>query len=177
MRLLIVLSGRTGRIGHRGLATSFLDPVYDEAIASVLTRTLLETKQEVPEFLQMYVPEGDAAQNLRFETESDYDPSEAQGEMQTNSPSGDQSWGGGQAENANGSSGWGQTDSNTAASNGFERSGGTPAAPANNARGGEAAATSSAPVNSGWGNECAATAAVPANNGWGAQAQAAPAGW
>lgn len=51
----------------------------DEPIASVLTRTLLETKQPVPEFLQQYVPEGAAAENPKFETESDYDPDEMGG--------------------------------------------------------------------------------------------------
>lgn len=64
--------GRTGRIGHRGVATSLFTE-RDEPIASVLTRTLLETKQDIPEFLQIYVPEGG---NIQFETESDFDPNE-----------------------------------------------------------------------------------------------------
>ncbi|KAL2128862.1 hypothetical protein VTI74DRAFT_8549 [Chaetomium olivicolor] len=64
--------GRTGRIGHRGLATSFYSD-RDEAIASVLTRTLLETNQEIPDFLQSYVPEGATAGNLKFEADSDFE--------------------------------------------------------------------------------------------------------
>ncbi|KAM5346744.1 hypothetical protein ACJ41O_009749 [Fusarium nematophilum] len=70
--------GRTGRIGHRGIATSFYTE-RDEPMASVLTRTLLETNQEVPEFLQSYVPEGEARTNLKFEADSDYDPNDVAG--------------------------------------------------------------------------------------------------
>ncbi|KAM4065114.1 DEAD/DEAH box helicase [Hirsutella rhossiliensis] len=67
--------GRTGRMGHRGIATSFFSE-RDEPIASVLTRTLLETKQEIPDFLQLYVPQGAAAEKPKFETESDFDPAD-----------------------------------------------------------------------------------------------------
>ncbi|KAH6894068.1 P-loop containing nucleoside triphosphate hydrolase protein [Thelonectria olida] len=70
--------GRTGRIGHRGIATSFFSE-RDEGLGSVLTRTLLETKQDVPEFLQMHVPEGEALDNLKFEADSDFDPDDAGG--------------------------------------------------------------------------------------------------
>ncbi len=65
-------TGRTGRIGHRGLASSFYND-RDEPIASVLTRTLLETDQEIPDFLQSYVPEGASATNLKFEADSDFE--------------------------------------------------------------------------------------------------------
>lgn len=66
------IAGRTGRIGHRGLATSFYSD-RDESIASVLTRTLLETGQEIPDFLEPFVPEGDARTNLKFEADSDFE--------------------------------------------------------------------------------------------------------
>lgn len=52
------LSGRTDRIGHRGIATSFFTE-RDEGIGSILTHTFLEIKQEMPEYLQLYIPEGD----------------------------------------------------------------------------------------------------------------------
>lgn len=65
-------AGRTGRIGHRGLASSFYSD-RDEPIASVLTRTLIETNQEVPDFLQSYIPEGATATNLKFEADSDFE--------------------------------------------------------------------------------------------------------
>ncbi|KAL1843933.1 hypothetical protein VTJ49DRAFT_6876 [Mycothermus thermophilus] len=64
--------GRTGRIGHRGLATSFYSE-RDEPIASVLTRTLLETNQEIPDFLQQYVPENYTPETLKFEADSDFE--------------------------------------------------------------------------------------------------------
>ena len=69
---LFFTTGRTGRIGHRGLATSFYTD-RDEPIASVLTRTLLETKQEIPDFFEMYIPEGEARENLKFEADSDFE--------------------------------------------------------------------------------------------------------
>lgn len=106
-RLLLTVTGRTGRIGHRGLASSFYCE-RDEPIASVLTRTLMETKQEVPDFLQPYVPEGAAAVNLKFETESDFDENEAAGAGQGDG------WGAnngtadnGDANDGSGGNGWG----------------------------------------------------------------------
>ena len=73
--------GRTGRIGHRGLATSFYSD-RDEPIASVLTRTLLETKQEVPDFLQSYIPAN--VENLKFEADSDFDENDIAGSGDAN---------------------------------------------------------------------------------------------
>lgn len=85
----------------------------DEPMASVLTRTLLETGQEVPDFLQRYVPEGDALTNLKFEADSDFDETEAQGGGdggwgQDNEKGGDGGWGGG------GDNAWGGVDEATA---------------------------------------------------------------
>ncbi|KAL2020969.1 hypothetical protein VTK56DRAFT_7743 [Thermocarpiscus australiensis] len=85
--------GRTGRIGHRGLATSFYSN-RDEAIASVLTRTLMETKQEIPDFLQQYVPEGATAENLKFEADSDFEDNTAGTGAGAGNGGGD-AWGGG----------------------------------------------------------------------------------
>ncbi|KAK7426764.1 hypothetical protein QQZ08_006800 [Neonectria magnoliae] len=70
--------GRTGRIGHRGVATSFFSE-RDEPLGSVLTRTLLETDQEIPEFLQQYVPDGEAGEKLKFEADSDFDENDIGG--------------------------------------------------------------------------------------------------
>lgn len=67
--------GRTGRIGYRGLATSFYND-RDEAIASVLTRTLMETNQEIPDFLEQYKPEDG---KLKFEADSDFDEDDVAG--------------------------------------------------------------------------------------------------
>ncbi|KAK3393101.1 P-loop containing nucleoside triphosphate hydrolase protein [Podospora didyma] len=104
--------GRTGRIGHRGLATSFYTE-RDEPIASVLTRTLLETKQDVPDFLQQYIPEGDARINLKFEADSDFDENDVAGAGDAGG--GDDPWG--TAANGNGDAAasedpWGQAASN-----------------------------------------------------------------
>ncbi|UNI24180.1 RNA helicase [Purpureocillium takamizusanense] len=92
--------GRTGRIGHRGLATSFFSE-RDEPMASVLTRTLLETKQDIPEFLQMYVPDGPDAEKPKFETDSDFDAEDiaARGQEGGDEGGGD-TWGGGDAATA-----------------------------------------------------------------------------
>ncbi|KAK0717099.1 P-loop containing nucleoside triphosphate hydrolase protein [Lasiosphaeria miniovina] len=102
--------GRTGRIGHRGLATSFYCD-RDEPIASVLTRTLLETNQEVPDFLQQYIPEGDARTNLKFEADSDFDETEAAETGDDGGVWGDES--GDQPTTGDGG-GWGTTDNNNA---------------------------------------------------------------
>jgi hypothetical protein len=50
---VLTLIGRTGRIGHRGLATSFFTE-RDEPMDSVLTRlgTLQETDQDIPDLLE-----------------------------------------------------------------------------------------------------------------------------
>lgn len=67
--------GRTGRIGYRGLATSFYTD-RDEPLASVLTRTLMETDQEIPDFLEKYKPESG---RLTFEADSDFDENDIAG--------------------------------------------------------------------------------------------------
>ncbi|CAM1501746.1 Fc.00g037300.m01.CDS01 [Cosmosporella sp. VM-42] len=90
--------GRTGRIGNRGLATSFYGE-RDEPIGSVLTRTLLETKQEIPDFLQEYVPEGEALESLKFEADSDFDPDDIGG---ANDAGGAPVWGADDAGNEGG---------------------------------------------------------------------------
>ncbi|VBB73561.1 Putative ATP-dependent RNA helicase [Podospora comata] len=91
--------GRTGRIGHRGMASSFFTE-RDEPIASVLTRTLLETGQEIPDFLAGYIPEDVA--HLRFEADSDFDETENAadnfgGDANDGGDNGDDPWGAGDA--------------------------------------------------------------------------------
>ncbi len=68
--------GRTGRIGNVGLATSFYND-RDSDLAEVLTKTLLETHQTIPDFLESYIPEGFTADGkgdinlLKFELDDD----------------------------------------------------------------------------------------------------------
>lgn len=83
----------------------------DEPIASVLTRTLLETRQEVPDFLQQYIPQGDAAENPKFETESDFDPNDL-GAQTDGNLGGESGWGAdnGATDNAAWGAGTGTTD-------------------------------------------------------------------
>lgn len=61
--------GRTGRIGNKGLATSFYNE-SNEDLAQSLVNILLETNQEIPDFLAQYKPEGGQPE---FEDESDSD--------------------------------------------------------------------------------------------------------
>ena len=60
--------GRTARIGNVGLATSFYNE-RNEDIAEDLVRLLLETKQEIPDFLESYKPED--TENLEFNDDTD----------------------------------------------------------------------------------------------------------
>ncbi|KAL6712415.1 hypothetical protein ACN47E_000292 [Coniothyrium glycines] len=48
--------GRTARIGNEGRATSFFND-RNEDIGEDLVKLLLESKQEVPDFLQQHMPE------------------------------------------------------------------------------------------------------------------------
>ncbi|KAG6018782.1 hypothetical protein E4U41_003586 [Claviceps citrina] len=113
--------GRTGRIGHRGVATSLFSPSRDDAIGSILTRTLMETGQEIPEFLQIYMPEGGATEKPKFETDSDFDPEEAQGAQASSNGN----------ANFEAGNGWGEPSraAETAAPiSGWDQPGDTPAA-------------------------------------------------
>ncbi|KAL9584170.1 MAG: hypothetical protein Q9203_004770 [Teloschistes exilis] len=57
--------GRTARIGNLGLATTFYNDRY-ENMAEDLVKLLLETKQEIPDFLEQYKPSGE----LQFNDDS-----------------------------------------------------------------------------------------------------------
>jgi ATP-dependent RNA helicase DDX3X len=48
--------GRTARMGNEGIATSFYNS-RNEDLAPDLVKILIESKQEVPDFLQEFVPE------------------------------------------------------------------------------------------------------------------------
>ncbi|KAH9884852.1 P-loop containing nucleoside triphosphate hydrolase protein [Xylariomycetidae sp. FL2044] len=62
--------GRTGRIGHRGRATSFYND-RDSDIAPLLVMTLMETRQAIPDFLEQYKPEDTDVTKLKFEDDTD----------------------------------------------------------------------------------------------------------
>ncbi|OQV10301.1 hypothetical protein CLAIMM_14321 [Cladophialophora immunda] len=63
--------GRTAHIGNEGLATSF-DNEGDEALGPFLTKILLKTNQDLPDFLTGFKPEGD----LSFDEEEEEPDSE-----------------------------------------------------------------------------------------------------
>ncbi|KAF7531783.1 hypothetical protein G7054_g8568 [Neopestalotiopsis clavispora] len=102
--------GRTARAGLKGKAFSFYTD-RDEPLAELLTKTLLETRQEIPEFLQGYVPENANVDQLKFEPDSD---EEIEGEDVGGWGAGDGDAGGwgGDTTNAGESTGWG-ADNNT----------------------------------------------------------------
>lgn len=108
--------GRTGRIGHRGVATSFFTD-RDEPLASVLTRTLLETNQDIPEFLQAYVPENwSSGTKVKFETESDFDPNDVAGAGDGGADAG--GWNGDENGQGDSGGGWGGSGENDGAASG-----------------------------------------------------------
>ena len=60
--------GRTARIGNIGMATSFYND-KNEDIAEALTKLLVETHQNVPDFLESYKPENE--EELKFDDDTD----------------------------------------------------------------------------------------------------------
>lgn len=60
--------GRTARIGNVGLATSFYNS-RNEDIAEALVKLLIETGQEVPDFLEAFKP--DDMDNIDFDDDTD----------------------------------------------------------------------------------------------------------
>ena len=60
--------GRTARIGHQGLATSFYND-NDEELAQDLVNVLVECECEVPEFLEHLKPQGD--DGIQFDDDTD----------------------------------------------------------------------------------------------------------
>jgi ATP-dependent RNA helicase DDX3X len=138
-------SGRTGRIGNEGLATSFYNE-RDSDLAETLVKTLLETHQLIPDFLQDYIPEGFTADGegnpdlLKFEADSDNGEGDENGDASADAGGG---WGAPDNSAPVAASGWGQP------------------------------AAAPAPAASAWGQP--AEAPAPVSSGWGApQAPPAP---
>ncbi|TGZ78023.1 ATP-dependent RNA helicase DED1 [Ascodesmis nigricans] len=92
--------GRTARIGNHGLATTFYNEGNSE-IAEDLVKILIESNQDVPDFLEQYRPEGE----LKFEE------SESEGEDNDNPVQGDggnaDDWVAPAQENGSGGDSWG----------------------------------------------------------------------
>ena len=99
---LTSIPGRTARIGNEGLATSFYND-KDEGMGPFLTKILMETNQEVPDFLEHFKPDDGV---LNFDEEEE-DP-----DMETTEggPDGGAAWGsGGDATNNGGGDAGGDT--------------------------------------------------------------------
>lgn len=62
--------GRTGRIGNKGVATSFFND-RNEDLAPDLVKILLESKQTVPDFLEQFMPEDPNAINWHDGTDDE----------------------------------------------------------------------------------------------------------
>ncbi|KAI0143774.1 P-loop containing nucleoside triphosphate hydrolase protein [Xylariaceae sp. FL1272] len=111
--------GRTGRIGHQGTATSFYNN-RDEPIANLLTMTLMETGQDIPDFLSQYKPEDTDVSKLKFEYDSDEEEPEDDGD----GDAGAGGWGNGAAASTGGDGdGWGKGDSAAPANGGWGATG------------------------------------------------------
>ena len=67
---LTLTAGRTARIGNVGIATSFYSDRNDD-IAEALVKLLVETKQDIPDFLERYVPEGTREGTAKLDFDDD----------------------------------------------------------------------------------------------------------
>ena len=95
--------GRTARIGNVGVATSFYTQ-YNEDIADPLTRLLIENDQEVPDFLEAFVPSVGAT--CTFDDDTD-DEGEDDGGVATKPNANRDSWGGETATLNDNDNSWG----------------------------------------------------------------------
>ena len=105
--------GRTARIGNVGMATSFYND-RNEDIGDALVKLLLETRQEIPEFLDGFKP--DNVEELEFDDDTD---EEGEG-----GAAGGDAWGAPAAQangNSNGEavSGWGGDDATAGGNDGW----------------------------------------------------------
>jgi len=101
--------GRTARIGNRGQSTSFYND-RDIALAEPLVKILLECKQEIPDFLQEYIPA-----DSRVVWDDDTDNEEPEDDKDTAGAAGGDAWGGAATEAAAASTGdnWGSSTAKT----------------------------------------------------------------
>jgi ATP-dependent RNA helicase DDX3X len=100
--------GRTGRIGHEGKATSFYNDRNDD-IAEDLCKILIESKQEIPDFLEDKKPED--TENIQW-----HDGTDDESELGDFGGGGDLDFGGG---DAGGGLDFGTGDAGGFDSNGF----------------------------------------------------------
>jgi ATP-dependent RNA helicase DDX3X len=169
-----IYTGRTGRIGNLGLATSFYNE-RNEDIAPELVKILLETKQEVPDFLEQYLPEGGADAVLKFDADSDSEDGDGAAGEETatgGAAAGSTGWAAPTEtaptpEAAGGGGGWGAAASPAAAT--LIGTVATPIVAATSGWGAAPALEVAAPAaGGGWGAPAPVSAQPAANGGWGA---------
>ena len=102
--------GRTARIGNVGMATSFFNE-KNEDLAPDLVRLLLETHQEVPDFLEQWKP--DDVSKLDFEDDTDEEDATAGATAGAIAGEAGDAWGNGVAQTSNtanppAADGWGK---------------------------------------------------------------------
>jgi len=107
--------GRTARIGNRGQSTSFYND-RDIALAEPLVKILLECKQEIPDFLQEYVPA-----DSQVVWDDDTDNEEPEDAKDTAGAADGDAWGGAVTEAAAASTGdnWGSSAAKTGDNGGW----------------------------------------------------------
>jgi len=173
-------AGRTGRIGNLGLATSFYNE-RNEDIAPELVKILLETKQEVPDFLEQYLPEGGADAALKFDADSDDEDGDGAGEETATggAAAGGSGWAAPTetAPTAGGSGRWGAAASPAVAT--FIDTVTTPIVAATSGWDAASAAGVAAPAaGDGWGAPAPVSAhPAAANGGWGVPEAASSGNW
>lgn len=67
---ILTFIGRTGRIGNEGLATSFYNE-RNEDLANDIVKVLLETGQDIPDFLDSFKPEEGEAVDFDDDTDAE----------------------------------------------------------------------------------------------------------
>lgn len=132
--------GRTARIGNKGQATSFFND-RDIPLGEAVCKILMESKQEVPDFLAQYAPEASA---ITWDDDTD-DEGEAGVDLANPAESGGNAWAGGETKKSD-----------------------TPGA--SNAWGPPVAAKKSEESSGGWGTPADAKKAEESSDGWGSGA-------
>lgn len=105
--------GRTARIGHQGLATSFYND-RNEELAQDLVNVLVECECAVPDFLQHLTPEDG---KINFDDDTDDEEAGEDGAEADGSGGGET---GNNGDGAAAASAWGAAPTEDAANNGFQ---------------------------------------------------------
>lgn len=126
-----VFSGRTGRAGNQGLATSFYNE-KDDHLAPFLAKILVENKWQVPDFLEEYKPADDVELDFNDDSgDEENEPADGSGPAADAWGAGDgdaatapdEAWGAGTAEPAGQTNGFAQREDDWGTGNAAAASG------------------------------------------------------